>query len=1230
MMSAISRLKAGEERLLRDKRVRTAVLVVLVLLCLAATVYLDFVLRTEVVYSHLFYLPVALAGLWWGRRGVWLAVSLGVLLVVSCLVSGVDAPMLGCLLRAVILVAVGLTVGTLRDRTVRSAQRTRRLNTVLRAIRNVNQLITQEKDRARLVKEACEFLVGGRGYTTAWMAVFDDAGGLPTTAEAGLGEAFEAMADRLKRDEFPPCVRRATAEAGVVVTSDPHAACADCPLSAVCGAGAAMTVRLKHDETVYGALSVSIPPDIAADEEEHALLVEVATDLAFALHDIELEDERRWARERIAHLNAVLRAIRNVNQLITHETDRDRLLNRACELLVETPGYGDAWIVLLDAAGGVVTTAGAGLGDAFEQIADRLRRGELPACVRRATAQTGVVAVEDPSVTCAGCPLAGTYEGRAGMSIRLEHRGRLHGALTVSLPADHVMDEDEQDLFREVAGDLAFALHDIELTKERERAGAAVRESERRYRALLDNVNLVAVGLDERGRVNYANPFLLSLTGYTREEIIGREWFDLFVPERFRPAVDVVFAELLEREFHPHYENPILTKSGEERLIAWNNTVLRDADGRVCGTMSIGEDITERKRAEEALRESEERFRNLMHHLPGVSVQGYGTDGTVFYWNKASEDVYGYSAEEAIGRDLGDLIIPPDVMPHFRNALELGRRVTQSGEFQPAGELMLLHKDGRLVPVYSIHTAVCVEGKAPLLFCIDVDLSERKRAEAERLRLAMAVEQAAEAVVIRDADRVIRYVNPAFERMTGYARDEVVGADPRAFRGGVHDDAFFDEVWATVARDGVWTGRITNRRKDGALVETEATVSAVRDASGAITNYVSLKRDITREVQLEEQLRQAAKMEAIGQLAGGIAHDFNNLLAGILGYATVITEETDAGSPTHSAAATIARTTRRAADLAQQLLGFARRGKFRNEPIDLHRTVDDVIHLLRRTIDKRIAISSHFAPEQVVVLGDPGQMEQVFLNLGLNARDAMATGGELTFEARVVDVAEDDPTKDPAAPPGRYVMVSVADTGHGIAEGIRDRIFEPFFTTKEPGEGTGMGLATVYGIVTNHGGWVRVESEPGHGATFTVALPLAEEGTPAPAEGEAAAPISGSGRILVVDDEEVVRQTLCRMLGLLGYETADAADGAEAVARYQEPGRDFDLVIVDLVMPKMDGWQCCRALREIDPDVHLIVSTGYGAGGAAEQALAEGVAGFLQKPYRLARLAEVVANAMSE
>ncbi len=377
--------------------------------------------------------------------------------------------------------------------------------------------------------------------------------------------------------------------------------------------------------------------------------------------------------------------------------------------------------------------------------------------------------------------------------------------------------------------------------------------------------------------------------------------------------------------------------------------------------------------------------------------------------------------------------------------------------------------------------------------------------------------------------------------------------------------------------------------------------------------------------QTEEQLAQAQKMEALGRLTGGIAHDFNNLLTGILGYASLLKTYLPEGGEGHEAAAYIERSALRASELTRQLLAYSRREAPKPRPLEIRRVIGEAIEILSRSVNKNVEIRTDFRGEPEPVMGDPGSLIQALLNLGVNASDAMPSGGVLTFSTAPFESDGETLFGDFPVPEGRYVSVCVSDTGSGIPESIRDQVFAPFFTTKAPGEGTGLGLPMVYSCVRSHGGFIRLDSRPGQGATFRILLPLAAMPAQEPAEPEAGAGIPrGKETILVVDDEDIPRRLLCDMLRSLGYTALPASSGEEGIEILGQAPSRIDLVVLDKIMPGMDGGETLRRLREIRPGVRVILCTGYAAESGPDAEFLGPFDAFVQKPYEMGTMARKV------
>ncbi|HXA51409.1 MAG TPA: PAS domain S-box protein, partial [Candidatus Acidoferrum sp.] len=500
--------------------------------------------------------------------------------------------------------------------------------------------------------------------------------------------------------------------------------------------------------------------------------------------------------------------------------------------------------------------------------------------------------------------------------------------------------------------------------------------------------------------------------------------------------------------------------------------------------------------------------------------------------------------------------------------------------------------------------------------------AERRRIEAERATLALAIEQAAEEFLITDAEGNIQYCNPAFERLTGYSRDEVIGSNPSILRSGKQDAEFFRNLWDTIRAGRVWTGRITNRRKDGSLYEAEGTISPIHDAEGRVTGFVSARHDVTERLRLESQLRQSQRMESIGRLAGGIAHDFNNLLTVILGYSRVLlAEHSSPEDPLNGFVKEISAAGERAASLTRQLLSFSRKQILVPRAIALDALVAEMRPMLQRLVGEDIRVEVPPSDGPYMVRADPDQMSQIFMNLAANARDAMSQGGLL-----FIRVTEATPDQVPSGAPARLaagpvVRLTVSDSGQGIDEETRLRMFEPFFTTKELGHGTGLGLATVYGIVEQSEGFIEVSSEPGKGAAFHIYLPRVgdvAESVKTPVAVEETK--GGSETILVVEDQDDLRRLVVTVLRARGYRVLDASDGHEALRVMAETAEAIDLLLTDVIMPDITGKQVADQARQSRPGIRVLFMSGYPGEVIARRGVLDRGVSYLPKPFSVEAL----------
>jgi PAS domain S-box-containing protein len=498
-------------------------------------------------------------------------------------------------------------------------------------------------------------------------------------------------------------------------------------------------------------------------------------------------------------------------------------------------------------------------------------------------------------------------------------------------------------------------------------------------------------------------------------------------------------------------------------------------------------------------------------------------------------------------------------------------------------------------------------------------------------RLGRAIEHVNEVVVITDTQGTIQYANTAFERITGYTQAEAIGQNPRILKSGKHDADFYRKMWETISHGSIWRGRIINKRKDGSLFYDEATITPVRNSKGEIAQYVSVKRDITQEIQLETQLRRAQKMEAIGTLAGGIAHDFNNILSAIMGFSELSLDCTRQDAEVQGYLEGVLKACARAKNLVSQILTFSRQTEGEKRPLRLQTLVKEVVNLLRASIPSTIELKYHLDSTCGPVQADSTQIHQVVMNLATNAYHAMReTGGIIEIRLEQRNLSSGLATSHLGMKPGVHAVLVVSDTGKGMKQEILDRIFEPYFTTKEPGEGTGLGLAIVHSIMESHDGSISVSSEVGKGTRFELFFPLC-----LPPECEridTAAPHKplGKERILFVDDEPAIVEISRDGLKRFGYQVAAFSNPLEALEYFRLHKDEFDVVVTDLTMPKITGIELASRIHELQPSLPILLCSGFSTSAQETQGKLVGVQEFLAKPIHPDRLGRAIRQLMEK
>jgi len=736
--------------------------------------------------------------------------------------------------------------------------------------------------------------------------------------------------------------------------------------------------------------------------------------------------------------------------------------------------------------------------------------------------------------------------------------------------------------------------------------------------ALLEDANDAILLIDRSGRIRGAHGAAEALYGKSRAEFTGMPIATLGGQGAGELQSAFEAGQLVFATEHVCAEGIRIPVEVSARRVRLDDEEL---------LLAIVRDVRERVRAEEALRKARERYRIALLHSP-VVVFELDRDLRYTWVHDPDSRLLGDGTGDAAGEVLS--------APSARRLARLERQVLETG----AGvrQLAELTRADGAEPVFDLTLEPLRDREGALIGVIGaaVDVTSSREREARLRQLSRATEQSPSAVIITDTRGRIEYVNPAFTAITGYSAEDVVGRNPRLLKSGQQSDAFYAEMWATILAGREWRGELRNRAKDGEQYWAFLTIAPLLDEDGAVTHFVGVQQDLTArretERQLEDarrQLLQSQKLEAVGRLAGGVAHDFNNLLNVIMGFTELLEKDLPPASKGHGRVEQIMKAAARAGDLTRQLLAFSRRQVLQPQVVDLAAALRDFSTMLRRVIGEDVELSIETPAEALFVRVDPGQIEQVLMNLAVNARDAMPQGGSLSLAASRARLDRAYAASHGPVEPGDYVLVAVADTGVGMDAGIQARVFEPFFSTKAASEGTGLGLATVYGIVKQSGGYIWVYSEVGRGTTFKIYLPVVEPAGPQEAVVEAAAPRAlGGESILLVEDQLSLREMIREVLVDLGYRVEEAADGPQALERARERGEPVDLLLTDLVMPRMSGRELAHALRERWPGLRVLYMSGYTADVVARHGILEPGLHLIQKPFATTDLARRVKETL--
>jgi two-component system cell cycle sensor histidine kinase/response regulator CckA len=700
--------------------------------------------------------------------------------------------------------------------------------------------------------------------------------------------------------------------------------------------------------------------------------------------------------------------------------------------------------------------------------------------------------------------------------------------------------------------------------------------------------------------------------------------WDIILTDHNMPSFNSGVALEIRKQKAPHL--PIILVSGtigEEATVqavkAGIDDFVNKADlGRVVPVLERvlreEENRSRREQAENQLHETETLLSSIFEADPtGVALTVNGVYKNV---NRMFCVITGYSAEELIGQNSRAISANKNEFERVSKEIELKLPKKNPLEL----ECSCTHKDGSIHDILLSVSPFNADDFSEGLVWAILDITERKQTATSLMRLDAAINTIDETIIITNTQGIIQYVNPAFERSTGYSNDEALGANIHMLESGKHDQDFYQHMQQAVARGDIWKGLVVNKKKDGSFYDVEATLSCTQLPDGTVTNYITVQRDVTRELKLEQQYRQAQKMEAIGALAGGIAHDFNNILAAIMGYTQIAIDTVKDRPATSKHLQAILKATDRAGSLVKQILTFSRKTDQETTPVMPKTIIKEALKLLRASLPSTIEMREVIRSDSVV-LADPTHIHQVIMNLCTNAGYAMRKkGGTLKISLDDVNLDTASAEQNPGLSPGQHVKLCVTDTGNGISPEVIERIFDPFFTTKPHGEGTGLGLSVIHGIIKSCEGAISVQSEIGKGTVFQIYLPIIQAKVPIATQKPEAIP-RGTENILFVDDEPMLVDISKKILESLGYRVAVCTASDEALAVFKKEPMAFDAVLTDYTMPKMTGLELAQEIINIRPDIPIILCTGNTETITQQKGKDIGICECILKPLKIHDLA---------
>jgi two-component system, cell cycle sensor histidine kinase and response regulator CckA len=768
---------------------------------------------------------------------------------------------------------------------------------------------------------------------------------------------------------------------------------------------------------------------------------------------------------------------------------------------------------------------------------------------------------------------------------------------------------------------------------ERKRVEIALRETDQRFHQLADNITDVFwMTSPDLSQILYVSPGYERIWGRSIASLVSHpeQWAEAILPED-RDRVAGVFATLTENAPEVSVEFRVARPDGSVCWVCDRGFQVRDAVGKLIRLAGIASDITERKQSEEALKQQQTELRVLFDLTPAM-IFFKDTENRILRFNKRFADTLGDTAIRIEGLSSTEAQLRE--AKFYADDLE----VIRSGVSKLGIIETIRHLNGQELWVQTDKVPVFdQEGKVSGIVVMCQDITERRRDEQTLRLLNSAVLQSKEAILITDAEldlpgpRVV-FVNPAFTTMTGYTAEEIIGKTPRILQGPQTDKTVLSRLREDLESGQEFAGGAINYRKSGQPFDSEWQIAPIRNTDGTTTHYLAIQRDITVRKRFEAQLFQSQKMETVAKLAGGVAHEFNSILTAIIGQSEILIDDLPEGTSMAESATEINKAAGRAAILTRQLLAYGRKQLLQPEILDLNLIIADMNGVFHHLMGGAVDIQVVPAAALQAVQADAGQVEQVIMNMIINARDAMPNGGKLTLETANVSFDQESVDRYPELKPGDYVMLAISDTGTGMSAEVKARLFEPFFSTKEIGHATGLGLSTCYGIIKQSGGHISVYSELARGATFKIYLPQVEQRVKNSGQRPAPAALPrGTETILLVEDDPALREMAATLLRRLGYTVLPAANGIEALSLRQQRGvGHIDLLFTDIVMPHMSGKELSERVVALYPHTRVLFTSAYTEHSILHQGVLDKGLALLQKPFTPHALAKKLREVLDQ